>query len=416
MGLATLLRSSASGSQNTAGETFWRLMRNRGLGESAPYRGGMGLPGAWRATTLIADLLGSVPWHAYRERGGEPVEKIETPPILFRPSPLDTRMTVISALALDLIWHGNAIGVIASRNAEGVPTSMLPVSANRVGIRSTVPGAIQRGQVEYEIDGNVFGPSDVIHIKGHSEPGDARGFGVLEAHLNGTLSLSHALQSEADAVARDGAVPTGILKISNPDVTEPEMQQIKQGWVQAQRDRSVAALNATTEFHPVSWNPSDAQLIEARSFSLRELALIFGVPAYFLNAEDSSRTYSNIQDEAINLLKFSLGGILARFEQTLSEVLPRGTWAKANLDSVLRADTLTRYKAHQIGIKARFLQVNEVRDMEDLPPLSEEELQKMQPQPQGDGNATEGEEDESDEQDAGESGADSGAGGSGAGG
>lgn len=400
MGLGTFLRSSASTSSGTAGDMFRRLLRDGGLGESAPYRGGMGLPGAWRASTLVADLLGSVPWHAYRERGGEPVQKIEpTPAILDRPVPSETRMTTFSAWALDLIWHGNAIGVVATRNSDGVPTSVLPVSANRVGIRSTVPGRVFAGQAEYEIDGRTFRPYDIIHIKGHTEPGQLRGFGVLEAHLNGSINLLKSLQSEASSVVNNGGVPTGKLTVTNPDATKEDLEEAKAGWLRAQRERTIAVLNSSTEFETVGWNPSEQQLLQARQFGLQELALIFGIPAYFLGAEESTRTYSNVQDEAINLLKFSLGGHLARFEQTLSNILPRGTWAKANLDSVLRADTLTRYKAHQIGIKSKFLQVNEARDMEDLPPLSEEELQQLQPpEPGGNEDGAEDAQDESDGQ------------------
>ena len=53
--------------------------------------------------------------------------------------------------------------------------------------------------------------------------------------------------------------------------------------------------------------------------------------------------------------------------------LPRGTWAQANLDAILRGDTLTRYQAHGIAIDKGFLTVDEVRKLEDLPPLPPQE-------------------------------------------
>jgi hypothetical protein len=80
-------------------------------------------------------------------------------------------------------------------------------------------------------------------------------------------------------------------------------------------------------------------------------------------------TYANSETESIDLLKFSLSGHLARFEQTLSAQFPRGTQVKANLDAMLRSDTLSRYQAHQVGIDAGFLLRSEARSIEDLPPV-----------------------------------------------
>ncbi|WP_188193440.1 phage portal protein [Nonomuraea sp. SYSU D8015] len=338
------------------------------------YRGGMNLPGAWRAANLIADLLGSVPWNAYRQRAGNPVEKIEpTPPLLQQPAPPDTRMTTFSSWGLDLLWHGNAIGLIAARNAEGYPTAVLPVPAEMVQVRRVPEGdfsTLPVGSIEYAV-GRLKGmtPNDVLHIKGPCAPGSLRGIGVLEAHLN-TLSLGHEQNRQARNLSQHG-VPTGVLKSMNPDLTQPEATELKAGWLAAQRDRTIAVLNASTEFQPLAWNPEELQLVEARKFTLHELGLIFGVPLSFLGVEQSNRTYTNVEQEAVNLIKFTLGGHLARFEQTLSMAFPRGTWVQANLDAILRADTLTRYQAHKIALENNFLTVDEIRELEDRPPLPE---------------------------------------------
>src|ERR1044071_5853210 len=110
-------------------------------------------------------------------------------------------------------------------------------------------------------------------------------------------------------------------------------------------------------------------LVEARKFTLTEIELVFGLPVGWLGGQTSSRTYANIEQDAVNLIKFSLAGHIARFEQTLTLAFPRGTCARANLDAILRADTLTRYQAHQIGISTGFLTIDEARDLEHRPPI-----------------------------------------------
>lgn len=382
MGLGRLLtRPAATRPSDTRTITeFATIDGAPAFGENAnvqTYRGGMSIPGAWRASLLIADLIGSVPWNAWRERG-ESIERVEPRPLLLdQPFPPHTRMSTFRSWALDLVWHGNAVGLVATRNRSGWPTSAIPVPATEVQVRyrygpqGPTSEAALSGPIEYLINGRPVDTDDVIHVMGPAAPGALRGFGVLEAHMAGVLDLAREQMRQAGSISRHG-VPTGKLKVSDPDASDEDMREVKEGWLRSQRERSVAVLNSTTDFEPLAWNPDELQLVEARKYTLHELALIFGLPLSFLGADQASRTYSNIEQEGLNLLKYSLAGHLAQFEQTLSLHLPRGTWAQANLDSILRSDTLSRYRAHQIGLTAGFLTVDEVRETEYLPPLPDD--------------------------------------------
>lgn len=384
-GLGALFRSRAVEQPQTRAVTEFAVIDGQQVYGtefgSAEYQGGMSIPGAWRAATLLSDLLGGVPWHAYRERAGRTAELLTpTPPLLEQPAPPDTRMTTISSMALDLIWHGNAIAVIATRNREGWPTAVLPVPASDVGVKRVEPWdgiALPAGTLAYSIGSRSYPAADVIHIKGPCKPGALRGMGVIENHLNKTLALADEQARHARSLSGSG-IPTGVLKSTDPELEQEDADALKAKWLQSQRDRTIAVLNATTEFEALSWNPTETQLLEARRFSLHELALIFGLPPYFLGVDAGSRTYSNVEQEGLNLLRYSsLAGHLARFEQTLSLHMPRGTWARANLDSLLRADTLGRYQAHEIGIRSGFLTRDEARDLEERPPLTPSQRAEM---------------------------------------
>lgn len=336
------------------------------------YRNAMGIPGAWRASVLLSDLLGQVPWNAYRQPMGVPEQLIlPRPPLLEQPQPPETRMNTFSSLGLDLIYHGNAIGVIAARNALGWPTAVIAVPALNVAVRRVTPfvdSPLPVGALEYKIGSLSLGSGDVIHIKGPCEPSAIRGMGVLEAHIN-TLDLASEQQRQARSIATHG-VPTGVLQSDDPDLEEDEALEMKASWNRSQATRSIAVLNANTKFTPLSWNPEQLELVEARKFSLTELELIFGLPVGWLGGQTSSRTYANIEQDGINLLKFSLGGHLARFEQTFSLAFPRGTVARANVDAILRTDTLSRYQAHSLALAGKaWKTVDEVRETEHFKPI-----------------------------------------------
>lgn len=321
----------------------------------------LAVPGVWRATTLISDAIGGLPLQAYKD--GKP---IATPPVLSRPNPPETRVETITAAVAAAIIHGNFVAVLGPAGANGYPDSIYPISPERVRVKMV------DGRKVYEIDEMKFDQSEIMHVKGFSLPGELVGVGILTAQRQG-LGSSIALHEYAARYFNGGTTPAGILYSSNPDLTEEEAQLLKQKWLShyGGRSREPAVLNESIKFEPVSDNAGDAQLVEQRQFDLTEIANMLGLPGYYLGAPNSSRTYSNVQEEQLQLLRFSLLPWINRFEQAFSDLLPRGQTAKFNVDAFLRADTLTRYQAHEIGLRAGFLTPGEVRTLEDLQPLEE---------------------------------------------
>ena len=106
---------------------------------------------------------------------------------------------------------------------------------------------------------------------------------------------------------------------------------------------------------------------------------MIGLPAYYLGAPNSSRTYSNVSEENLQLVRWSLMPWISRIEQKLTDYIPRGQFAKFNVDALLRPDTKTRYEAHAIAIDKGFLTVNEVRELENREPLDETESDDPRP-------------------------------------
>lgn len=352
------------------------------------FRGLLGVPAAWRATQLLSDVIGAIPWHAYEEQAdGASVRRTPTPTLLANPAGNDRRITTFSSWLMDLVWHGNAIGIVWERDQYGEPDLVVPVAAEYVYVKyvneaDNIPTFVP-GQIAYNIGNKFYKRSDIIHVKGLCRPGALRGLGVLENFFS-VLSLDIEQRKQARAATGAG-IPTGILKSENPDLEQGEADQISADWMSKQAARKVAVLNASTDFKPLAWNPTEAQLLEARQFGNVECAQIFGVDPSWLGAQQSSRTYTNIEQEGIELIRRSaLNGHLARFEHELSAHLRPGSTARANLDAVQRADTLARYQSHQIGINSKFLTDDEVRRMENLPPLTPEQRKQIadsQPKP-----------------------------------
>jgi HK97 family phage portal protein len=330
------------------------------------YRGVMSIPGIWRGVNLLADLIGGVEYDAYTNHGRDQLELIQPKPsLLDQPAPPDTQVTTFAGMATDLILFGNAVAVIAQRDANGRPTAISPHPAGWTGVYKDY----ETGEITYSMSGKMYPAEDVFHIKGQTVPGQIRGIGLIEAHFYKTLFLAEELNRQARDVGLN-AVPTGVYQSGDPDLDTTTAGNIKAGWQSAMAHRTIAVMGPNDKFQPLAWNPTEAQLIEARQFSLVEIALLLGLPPSFLNAPiGGSQTYSNVENDAINLLKFSLRGLLTRFEQAFSQCFARGTVVKADLDGFLRADTLSRYQAYQTAIDSGWLMRSEARTYENLTPI-----------------------------------------------
>jgi HK97 family phage portal protein len=323
----------------------------------------LSVPAIWRATTMIADSVGVMPLQAYRND-----QKIDpTPRLLERPNPLETRIETISAMVAALLLHGNYVAILGEPGPTGYPESIYPVAPERVTIMKIDGRKIFRiDQIDYTSD-------QIFHIKGFALPGDVAGIGIIAAQRQG-IGAAVAVMEYAARYFNGGAMPSYVIKSSNPDLEENEAELLKIKWMEhyGGKSRIPAVLNASTDIEPLTANANDSQLVEARNQAVSDSANIVGVPGNMVGAPNTSRTYSNVEAQGLEYLRTSIAPLTTRIEATFTDYLPRGQMAKFNYDSLLRADTYTRYQAHKLALEAGFLTVDEIRELEDLPPIGTE--------------------------------------------
>lgn len=320
----------------------------------------LSVPAIWRATTMIADSVGVMPLQAYRND-----QKIEpTPRLLERPNPLETRIETISAMVAALLLHGNYVAILGEPGPTGYPESIYPVAPERVTIMKI------DGRKIFRIDETDYTSDQIFHIKGFSLPGDVAGIGIIAAQRQG-IGAAVAVMEYAARYFNGGAMPSYVIKSSNPDLEENEAELLKIKWMEhyGGKSRIPAVLNASTDIEPLTANANDSQLVEARNQAVSDSANIVGVPGNMVGAPNTSRTYTNVEAQGLEYLRTSIAPLTTRIEASFTDYLPRGQMAKFNYDSLLRADTYTRYQAHKLALEAGFLTVDEIRELEDLPPF-----------------------------------------------
>ncbi|SJM66853.1 phage portal protein [Agrococcus casei] len=291
---------------------------------------------------------------------------IPTPTIIRRPNPFASRSQFIEQTVGSLAGNGNAYWRL-QRDDAGNLRNVEVLNPLDIVIRADRNGHVDR----YDYRGRTYKPSEIEHLTLLRVPGSAYGLGPIQAaqsELAGALDLrDHA----HNFFLGPGGQPTGILKTDSALTTETA-NSIKERWDQTQGGtRGIAVLGHGVTYSPVFVSPRDAQFIESQEFTTTQIARLFGVPASLMLAavEGNSQTYSNVEQDWIGYVRFSLMQYLIEIEDALTNLLPRGQRVRFNIDALLRSDTKTRYEAHEIAIRAGFLTVPEVRDLEKYPPL-----------------------------------------------
>lgn len=237
-----------------------------------------------------------------------------------------------------------------------------------------VSGWMEDGEPVWQVNGRrVDQPQRFVHRRVNPIPGQIQGLSPISYHAS-TVGVSLTATQFGFQWFRDGGHPTGILRNTEvPLEAEGNVKTAKQRFLAALRGvREPLVLGKGWEYQQIQVKPEDSQFLETMGYTEAQCARIFGpgiAEVLGYGVKGSSLTYSNLADRDLQLLKYALGKWLRRLERLLSQFLPRGQHAVLNRDALLETTTLQRYKAHSMALRDRWKTVNEVREIEDEPPV-----------------------------------------------
>jgi HK97 family phage portal protein len=122
------------------------------------------------------------------------------------------------------------------------------------------------------------------------------------------------------------------------------------------------------------FSPKDSQFAEQREAGVNECARWMNLPPHLLGASKTP-TYASVKEAAKQLIDYSLSPVARRFESTVDRDLIHddpeedALSVEISFDSLLAGHTLERFQAYALGIMNGFMSENEVRGIENLPPI-----------------------------------------------
>lgn len=323
----------------------------------------------FRAVQIHATAVAQLPLRI--ERGGRLVE--DTPAIVARPSLSKSRSRFLEELTSCLYLDGNAFLKLVRSAGEVVDIDVLDPRKVTVHTDSRT----NRKTFGYGSRTD-WTTSDVVHLKFLSIPGLDRGLGPIQA---AQVDLAGAIDARDYGAGwfTESGMPNGILK-SDQALTKEQADLYRREWdgLDADGQRIPGANHRTRvmgqglNYIPLLLKPSDVQFLESQQFNTTQIARLMGVPSsLFLAAvQGGSQTYSNVEQDWIGYVRFSLMNVLREIEEAFTELTPRGQTARFSIDVLLRTDTKTRYEAHNLALSAGWKTDDEVRADEGKPPLT----------------------------------------------
>ena len=343
--------------------------RSGSMPPSVTTESAMRLSAVWACVRLLAGLGSTLPLDQQRRRDGLTVDVPRS--VLFdQPQAGTTLSTWLYQVWSSMLTAGNAYGLVTAIGANGWPTTVELLDPSVVQWRADE----QRGWVvtvdRQEVQRWPEGP--LWHVPIFTMPGAPFGLSPIQ---NAKQTIAGGLSAERFGTDffTGGGTPNAIL-YSDSELTQEQAQGIKSAFVSSTAgNREPAVMGAGLRYERISVAPDEAQFLDQQRFTVEQIARIYGIFPEMIGGatSGSSVTYANREQRAADFLTFGLMPYLIALEDGLSGLVPGPNRVKFNVDGVLRSDLKTRYEAHAIGIDSGFLTVDEVRQLEDRPPLPE---------------------------------------------
>lgn len=277
------------------------------------------------------------------------------------------------------------------------PRTLAPVELIPIPWRLVTPWRDQLGHIWYTVVHPVTGEpmvlpnEDVCHYKNATRDG-LTGISVLR-RASEVIGAASAAQEFEKSYYERGGQPLGVLsteadlggyattgrgkEILTDEDGKPvtRKEQLRREWEKVHAGPSnahrVAILDLSLKYVPIASNNRDAQFVESKEVSVRDIARFFGVPLYKL--QEGKQSYESNEQNAVEYVVSTLSPIVSQYEEEQTWKLLRpserraGLEIRINLMAELRGDTKSRGSWFTMMRNIGVFSVNDILALEDLP-------------------------------------------------
>lgn len=326
----------------------------------------LSIPSVGTCVDLISDIIATLPIKLHKEASGK-VEEVEDDRRVFllNDETLDTLdgFQFKKALVTDYLLEGAGYAYI-NRKRNNVE-SIHYVENRNVSVLVGIDPIFK--SYDISVNGVNYREFEFIKIARNSKDG-VTGNGIIKDH-NKILSVAYNTLVFEESLVKTGGNKKGFLK-SLGRLSKDAIKELKEAWNNLYKNNTenIVVLNNGLDFKEASSTSVEMQLNENKKTNSSEINKLFKVPDSILDGSANEEVHTNF-------IKNCILPIIRAIETALNKdlLLPsekeQSFYFAFDMKELIKGDIEKRYKAYEIAIKTGWMQIDEVRYLEDQPPL-----------------------------------------------
>ncbi|TFV61403.1 phage portal protein [Mycobacterium sp. PS03-16] len=340
-------------------------------GQSVGEQSVLGLAAVYRAVSLIAGTIASLPMRTIVTNADGSTTRarsfLDTPGGPTGPTAFEWKESVL----VHLLLHGNAYCAHIYGGA-GQIVGLLPIHPSAVSVEIDERTGTRFYTVALS-DGTrrLLDATQLTHIPALSTDGVV-GLSPIAVARN-MFGTSLAGERAAARMFSNGAMVSGIVT-PEEDLTADEATTIKndlrnrlQGTANA---GDIAVINRKLKFTQWSMNAEDAQFLQSRAFQVEEIARIYGVPPHLLMQTEKQTSWgTGVSEQNRGFARYTLEPWTTRVQERLSRLLTGNRKVEFDYSAFVQPSPEIEIPLLIQQVESGLLTVNEARKIRNLPPL-----------------------------------------------
>lgn len=373
-------RAEGVGTLTNPEDGFWRGLIGSGrnsAGVRVTPESALGVPVLQNCVTLLAETIGQLPLDLFRRQGQGQRESATNHPLYdvlrYQPNGFQTPFELRECEQMALGLRGNSF-TFMERREDGNISALWPLMNDKVIVR-------KGGDLlpYYQVGGGDPLPMRMIHHKRWVTSNHYVGLSPIELHAE-TVGLAQAIRDYTGKSFANGVSVSGVIErpreataIKDQNQIDRILDQWGQKYSGPDNAKKVAMLQEGMTFKPISMTNVDAEIVSLLKLSGSDIARMYKIPLPMINDLEKAN-YNSIEQLLIQFVVFGLLPWVKRHEQAMMRdfLIPkdrREYFIEFNLSGLLRGDQATRYGAYAIGRQWGWLSVNDIRRLENMPPV-----------------------------------------------
>lgn len=324
---------------------------------------------------VLAETVASLPLHLYRRlgNGGRELAPGWLDTLLSRsPNSWQTSFEWLELSMTHLGLYGACYSEIVP-GVRGAVTELCPLHPSKMKTERIENGRLRFTYTEPNGMKTVYSQDQIFRVTWMSTDG-INGSVPIELGKE-AIGLARACELHGARYFGNGARP-GVVLETESNMAPEAAERLRENWERMHRgpDKSskTAVLTGGLKAHELEGQSNnDSQFLEARRFQVEEVCRLYRVPPHMI--QDLTRaTYSNIEQQSIDFVQYSILPWLRRFEKAFTRDIisePDQYFAMFDTRHLLRGDAQSRMTFYAQGLDRGIFSINDVRAQEGLNPI-----------------------------------------------